>query len=138
MLKKIALLLSISFFSLGAPLNVSAHAVLVDASPKEGSPPKQMPDKVSLTFNERLGEGVFNLQVRNDKGKLITTKKATMNPTHQTISLDVPPSKKGIYTVSYSVISADSHPVQGTYVFSIGEKLDQSSVSDNNNQNMND
>ncbi|MEK1829466.1 copper resistance protein CopC [Priestia megaterium] len=30
--------------------------------------------------------------------------------------------QKGIYTVSYSVISADSHPVQGTYVFSIGKK----------------
>lgn len=133
MLKKIALLLSISFFALGAPLNVSAHAVLLDASPKEGSQLKQMPDKVSLTFNERLGEGVFNLQVRNDKGELITTKKATMNRTHKTISLDVPPSKKGIYTISYSVISADSHPVQGTYVFSIGEKIDQAITNDNSN-----
>ncbi|MEK1829465.1 hypothetical protein AAAC51_10900 [Priestia megaterium] len=47
----------------------------MDASPKEGSQLKQMPGKVSLMFNERLGEGVFNLQVRNDKGKLITTKK---------------------------------------------------------------
>lgn len=137
MLKKIALLLSISFFALGAPLNVSAHAVLLDASPKEGSQLKQMPEKVSLTFNERLGEGVFNLQVRNDKGKLITTKKATMNRTHQTISLDVPSSKKGIYTVSYSVISADSHPVQGTYVFSIGEKMDQAITNDNSNQSEN-
>lgn len=134
MLKKIALLLFISFFALGAPLNVSAHAVLLDASPKEGSQLKQMPGKVSLTFNERLGEGVFNLQVRNDKGKLITTKKATMNRTHKTISLDVPPSQKGIYTVSYSVISADSHPVQGTYVFSIGEKIDQAITNDNSNQ----
>ncbi|KWU59993.1 copper resistance CopC/CopD family protein [Priestia megaterium] len=138
MFKKIALFISISFFALVAPLNVSAHATLLDASPKEGSQLKQMPDKVSLMFSERLGEGVFSLQVRNDKGKLITTNKATMNKTHQTLSLDVPSSKKGIYTVSYSVISADSHPVQGTYVFSIGEKLDQSSVSDNNNQNMND
>src|SRR6478735_5854303 len=138
MLKKIALLISISFFALVAPLNVSAHATLLDASPKEGSQLKQMPDKVSLTFSERLGEGVFSLQVRNNKGKLITTNKATMNKTHQTLSLDVPPSNKGIYTVSYSVISADSHPVQGTYVFSVGEKLDQTSVSDNNNQNMND
>jgi len=137
MLKKIVLLLSISFFALGAPLNVSAHAVLLDASPKEGSQLKQMPDKVSLTFNERLGEGVFNLQVRNDKGKLITTKKATMNRSHKTISLDVPPSKKGIYTVSYSVISADSHPVQGTYIFSIGEKIDQAITNDTSNQGEN-
>ncbi|MDH2363852.1 copper resistance CopC/CopD family protein [Priestia megaterium] len=137
MLKKIVLLLSISFFVLGAPLNVSAHAVLLDASPKEGSQLKQMPDKVSLTFNERLGEGVFNLQVRNDKGKLITTKKATMNRSHKTISLDVPPSKKGIYTVSYSVISADSHPVQGTYIFSIGEKIDQAITNDTSNQGEN-
>jgi len=137
MLKKIALLLSISFFALGAPLNVSAHAVLLDASPKEGSQLKQMPDKVSLTFNERLGEGVFSLQVRNDEGKLITAKKATMNPTHQTISLDVPSSKKGIYTVSYSVISADSHPVQGTYVFSVGEKIDQAITNDTSDQGEN-
>lgn len=137
MLKKIVLLLSISFFALGAPLTVSAHAVLLDASPKEGSQLKKMPDKVSLTFNERLGEGVFNLQVRNDKGKLITTKKATMNRSHKTISLDVPPSKKGIYTVSYSVISADSHPLQGTYVFSIGEKIDQAITNDTSNQGEN-
>ena len=137
MFKKIVLLVLISYFALVTPLNVSAHAILLDASPKEGSQLKQMPDKVSLTFNERLGEGVFSLQVRNDKGKLITTKKAKMNRTHQTISLDVPPSKKGIYTVSYSVISADSHPVQGTYVFSVGEKLDQSSVDDNSNKNIN-
>lgn len=137
MFKKIVLFVLISYFALVIPLNVSAHAILLDASPKEGSQLKQMPDKVSLTFNERLGEGVFSLQVRNDKGKLITTKKAKMNRTHQTISLDVPPSKKGIYTVSYSVISADSHPVQGTYVFSVGEKLDQSSVDDNSNKNIN-
>jgi len=137
MFKKIFLLVLISYFALVTPLNVSAHAILLDASPKEGSQLKQMPDKVSLTFNERLGEGVFSLQVRNGKGKLITTKKAKMNRTHQTISLDVPPSKKGIYTVSYSVISADSHPVQGTYVFSVGEKLDQSSVDDNSNKNIN-
>ena len=137
MLKKIVLLVLISYFALVTPLNVSAHAILLDASPKEGSQLKQMPDKVSLTFNERLGEGVFSLQVRDDKGKLITTKKATMNQTHQTISLDVPPSKKGIYTVSYSVISADSHPVQGTYVFSVGEKLDQSSLDDNSNESIN-
>jgi len=137
MFKKIALLVLISYFALVTPLNVSAHAILLDASPKEGSQLKQMPDKVSLTFNERLGEGVFSLQVRNDKGKLITTKKAKMNRTHQTISLDVPPSKKGIYTVSYSVISADSHPVQGTYVFSVGEKLDQSSLDDTRNKNIN-
>jgi len=137
MFKKIVLLVLISYFALVTPLNVSAHAILLDASPKEGSQLKQMPDKVSLTFNERLGEGVFSLQVRNDKGKLITTKKAKMNRTHQTISLDVPPSKKGIYTVSYSVISADSHPVQGTYVFSVGEKLDQSSVDDTSNKNIN-
>jgi len=137
MFKKIVLLVLISYFALVTPLNVSAHAILLDASPKEGSQLKQMSDKVSLTFNERLGEGVFSLQVRNDKGKLITTKKAKMNRTHQTISLDVPPSKKGVYTVSYSVISADSHPVQGTYVFSVGEKLDQSSVDDNSNKNIN-
>jgi len=137
MFKKIVLLVLISYFALVTPLNVSAHAILLDASPKEGSQLKQMPDKVSLTFNERLGEGVFSLQVRNDKGKLITTKKAKMNRTHQTISLNVPPSKKGIYTVSYSVISADSHPVQGTYVFSVGEKLDQSSLDDTRNKNIN-
>ncbi len=137
MLKKIFLLLFISFIALVAPLNVSAHAILLDASPREGSQLKKMPDKVSLTFNERLGEGVFNLQVRNDKGKLITTKKATMNRTNQTISLDVPSSKKGIYTVSYSVISADSHPVQGTYVFSIGEKIDQAITNGNSNQGEN-
>ena len=130
MFKKIFLLVLISYFALVTPLNVSAHAILLDASPKEGSQLKQMPDKVSLTFNERLGEGVFSLQVRNGKGKLITTKKAKMNRTHQTISLDVPPSKKGIYTVSYSVISADSLPVLGTYVFSVGEKLDLCSVDD--------
>ncbi len=60
-----------------------------------------------------------------------------MNRTHQTISLDVPPSKKGIYTVSYSVISADSHPVQGTYVFSIGEKIDQATTNNTSNQGKN-
>ncbi|MGG3234715.1 copper resistance protein CopC [Priestia flexa] len=66
--RKITLILLISFLALSAPLNVSAHATLLETSPEEGSQLKRMPDKVSLTFNERLGEGVFNLQVRNSKG----------------------------------------------------------------------
>lgn len=65
MFKRLTLLLFISFFALVSPLNVSAHAILLDALPKEGSQLKQMPDKVSLVFNERLGEGVSSLQVRN-------------------------------------------------------------------------
>ncbi|YCA45417.1 copper resistance protein CopC/CopD [Bacillus sp. JZ8] len=121
--KKVPLLLCFLLLLVFHPLKTSAHAVLLKATPEEQSELKEMPDEVSLTFNERLDGEVFDLKVRDDKGEVITKKKAVISEDHKTISLDVPNQSKGIYTLSYSIVSADGHPVKGTYIFSVGEKI---------------
>jgi len=107
---------------LAAPERAWAHAVLVDANPGPGSVLDESPAQVELTFNERL-ESPFSLEVRDGRGSVIGGERAAMSEDRRRISVSLPRLDRGVYTVSYRVLSADGHPVSGSYVFSVGEPL---------------
>lgn len=112
------------------PQGVRAHAVLVEANPAPGSVLDEAPAQVVLLFNERLERQFFSLQVRNDRGSVINREKAEMSEDQRQISLVLPRLGRGVYTVSYRVLSADGHPVSGSYVFSVGEPIPANASAD--------
>ncbi len=114
-------------FLLGAAAPAGAHASLVQTVPANGAELEQPPEQVVLTFNERLEEGLYYLRVYDGSKRKVTDQAAVMNDTRTTLTLDLPGLAKGIYVVTYHVISADGHPVDGTYLFSVGQSLDQPS-----------
>ncbi|MCW2750374.1 MAG: hypothetical protein JWR83_1484 [Aeromicrobium sp.] len=95
----------------------SAHAVLVGTDPKDGSALASAPTSISLTFNENIGTPAFIAVRAPDGTKVITSPATAVNRTVSATVADV--SKRGRFAVSYRVVSADGHPVEGTFHYTV-------------------
>lgn len=98
----------------------SAHAELVRMTPTSGSRMEASPPFVELLFNERLDTGGARLTVLDASKRTVADGKTERFEEGKGLRLALPELGEGHYTVSYSVISADGHPVSGAYVFTVG------------------
>ncbi|TXS41393.1 hypothetical protein EAO75_42335 [Streptomyces sp. uw30] len=99
---------------------VSAHAALTGSDPRQGAVVAKAPTQVSLTFSEKVALSDDSLRVLDPKGKRVDQgDPAGSGGTTYAVKLHggLP---DGTYTVTYQVVSEDSHPVAGAYTFSIG------------------
>jgi copper transport protein len=104
----------------GAPA-AWAHATLVTTDPADGAIVKQAPTTVSATFDEPVGVSSDSLQVFAPNGARVDTGGTTHGSKPQEIVVKLKSGLgHGTYTVGWHVISADSHPVQGAWTFSVG------------------
>ena len=102
---------------LGGPAAL-AHAVLLERSPAEGDALARAPREVRLRFNEPVTP--VTARVLNASGAPVTAP-GDLRVVDDTLLLALPPTlAEGAYVVTYRVISADSHPVGGSFVFSVG------------------
>ncbi|WP_427166771.1 copper resistance CopC/CopD family protein [Streptomyces sp. C1-1] len=98
----------------------SAHAALTGSDPAQGVVVDKAPTQVTLSFSEKVATSDDSLRVLDPKGKRVDTgKPANISGTSYAVQLKsgLP---DGTYTVSWQVVSADSHPVAGAFTFSIG------------------
>ncbi|MFF0079695.1 copper resistance CopC/CopD family protein [Streptomyces canus] len=98
----------------------SAHAALTGSDPQQGVVVDKAPDQVSLTFSEKVALSNDSLRVLDPKGKAVQEGKPfEVGGTTYGVKLHsgLP---DGTYTVTYQIVSADSHPVAGAYTFSVG------------------
>jgi copper transport protein len=105
-----------------APAGASAHAMLEGTSPQRGATLREQPRAVTLRFNESV-EGNFGAVRVFDASSKRVDDGHTVHPSGQGSQLAVglrPGLAHGTYVATYRVISADSHPVSGGLVFSIG------------------
>lgn len=127
----VLLLLAAAGLLLAGAGPVSAHAALTGSDPQQGAVVEQAPDRVSLTFSEEVALSDDSVRVLAPDGKRVDTAKPT-NVSGTTYAVGLSSGlADGTYTVSYQVVSADSHPVAGAYTFSVGAPSATSvSVSD--------
>lgn len=101
----------------------SAHATLELTSPSDGARLKTAPKTVTLSFDESVGVGsVGYVHVTNQSGGRVDAR-AAYHPggDGSRVADDLRDSLgDGTYTVSYRVVSADSHPVAGSFRFVVG------------------
>lgn len=98
----------------------AAHAALTGSDPAQGTVVDTAPTQVSLTFSEKVATTDGSLRVLDPKGKRVDTgKPANVSGTTYAVQLHAG-LPDGTYTVTYQVVSEDSHPVSGAYTFSIG------------------
>ncbi|GAA4795566.1 copper resistance CopC/CopD family protein [Streptomyces ziwulingensis] len=98
----------------------SAHAALTGSDPRQGAVVDEAPARVSLTFSESVSLDDDSLRVLDPRGKRVDegTPAGSGGTTYGVgLHAGLP---DGTYTVTYQVVSADSHPVAGAYTFSIG------------------
>lgn len=93
-----------------------AHSTLVGTTPEQGATVDEAPKSVEIVFNEEISSEFATLTVMSDGEDV-----AEGDPEVEgdTISVSVPSLDAGTYTVGYRVVSADGHPVQGSWEFTV-------------------
>ncbi|MDQ1521494.1 MAG: copper transport protein [Actinomycetota bacterium] len=99
-----------------------AHATFEGSTPSAGSQVSVSPKAIVLRFSEAVtvDRGAIRI-VRAPKGDTVSIGKyGRENGDSATVSVPLPNLQKGVYAVVWRVISDDSHPVQGTFTFGVG------------------
>ncbi|WP_262698538.1 MULTISPECIES: copper resistance CopC family protein [Streptomyces] len=96
----------------------AAHTELTGNTPGDGARLTTAPGRVSLSFNDQMDARYSRIAVTGASGRSLTTGpvKVDGRTVTRTLAADVPP---GRYTVGYRVVSADGHPVSGSYTFTV-------------------
>ncbi|MBW7458520.1 copper resistance protein CopC/CopD, partial [Paenibacillus sepulcri] len=110
----------IAVMLLGIPGKAEAHAELERASPEANTRLDGTPEDVELTFNESIESQVGSLEVLDSRSNSVTSNEPVTSQDRKSLKLQLPKLGEGVYTVAYQVISADGHPISGSYVFMIG------------------
>ncbi|GIG90320.1 transport integral membrane protein [Plantactinospora endophytica] len=105
---------------LGPPAPAAAHAAVVSTVPQQQVVLGFSPTEIVITFSEPVALVPGRAQVLAPDGKRINTGDATVRDATLRIPIRVADRPLGTYLVSYRVISADSHPVAGSYTFAVG------------------
>ncbi len=101
----------------------SAHAVLLRTDPVENSIVQSGPSRVTLSFNERVSAVKSAWTVTGPSGSAVQAGGPTQHADGKELVQRLHPKLgKGTYLVNYRVISADGHPVAGSFTFSVKER----------------
>lgn len=107
--------------ALAAPGAASAHATLVQSTPADGAVLARAPAQVVLRFSEPVETAFGSIRVYDSDARRVDSGH-TARPAADAVSVVVGTRlPRGTYTVAWRVVSADTHPVHGAFVFSVGE-----------------
>ena len=97
----------------------NAHTALVSTHPKSNAMLKSSPKYISLTFNQDLieiaGKKVNQIRLFNSKNKEIKLTQSIVIGKDIHVPVSKLPASK--YKVTYRVVSADGHPITGSFNF---------------------
>jgi methionine-rich copper-binding protein CopC len=98
-----------------------AHAFLDHASPAVGSSVPTAPPAVTLWFTQDLEPAFSSVTVTNQTGQRVDLGNVRVPPGQPAeLQVGLTPLPPGTYTVSWHVVSVDTHPTQGTFTFQVG------------------
>lgn len=106
---------------LGTAAPAYAHATLEDTDPPANATVARPPRTVTLHFDEAVEASLGAIRVFDDQDRRVDAG-ATHHPGGDgtRVQATLPSLRQGSYVVTWRVISDDSHPVHGAFVFSVG------------------
>lgn len=111
----LALVLFVVIGVVGGERRAEAHASLLSSDPVDGAMLSGAPASVSLTFNEPVDPIILKLIRPSGVATVLAAPEAG-----KTLTAPLPKDlADGTHAISWRVISADGHPVGGTFVFSV-------------------
>ncbi len=105
-----------------AAVPAHAHATFSEGSPADGAVLEAAPTEVTLTFDGPVSALTDAIRVLDPSGQRVDTgeiRRPAAGGTVVAVGLQ-PDLGPGTYLVDWRVVSADSHPLNGAYTFSIG------------------
>jgi len=94
------------------------HAFLEHAEPRVGSTVGPPPGALTLTFTEGIEAAFSKVDLTDASGKHIETGPLE-HPESNVITVSLPGLVPGSYTVSWSVVSVDTHSTDGHFTFTV-------------------
>jgi copper transport protein len=99
----------------------AGHAVLVSTVPGNDSVLERAPDRVALRFNEPVESAFGAVRVYDSAARRVDDADVS-RPDEKTVDVGIDRVLgRGTYTVTWRVLSADSHPISGAFVFHVRE-----------------
>ncbi|MEV0318329.1 copper resistance CopC family protein [Streptomyces sp. NPDC050658] len=113
---------ALAVLALAAP-QAAAHTDLDSSSPGTGAALAGPPAKVMLTFSDAMDQKYAKVAVTGPGGA--SAAEGGPRVTGKTVTLALKSAvPSGRYTVGYRVVSADGHPVSGSYTFTVKDAKD--------------
>ncbi len=98
-----------------------AHASLESTVPPAGTALLESPEQVVLRFNEHVEATIGGLRLFGGGGERLDDGSVSRpDGKAEAVALSVPNLDEGAYVVTWRVVSADGHPVQGAFTFRVG------------------
>ncbi|MCX5275320.1 MULTISPECIES: copper resistance CopC family protein [Streptomyces] len=115
--RTLALPLSAAFLWAGAPA-ASAHTDLTSSSPSDGATLDTLPSNIRLTFSDEMTDEYAKIALTAPDGSPAGVADPQVDGKGAALAVK-PGLPSGTYTVGYRVVSADGHPVSGSYSFTV-------------------
>lgn len=97
-----------------------AHARLVETYPADGETLAEPPEQVQLRFNEPVEAEFDPIEVYDQEGDRVDEDDARVSPDDRRLLVaDLGELSEGLSTVEWRIASADGHPIDGEYEFSV-------------------
>jgi copper resistance protein C len=97
-----------------------AHAFLIQAVPPVGGVISAPPGEIRITFTEGIEQVFSHIELMTTDGQPINTAQAAVDPRDNAqLVLPLPHLAPGRYRVRWHVVSVDTHPTEGDYVFEV-------------------
>jgi copper transport protein len=112
-------LAAVLLVALAAAQAASAHSVLIATEPTNDSILETSPEHVLLRFDEGVESALGSIRVFNGDGERVDAE-AISQPRFNEVTVELDADlPRGTYTVAWRVISADSDPINGAFVFHV-------------------
>jgi copper transport protein len=99
----------------------AAHAQLVSTDPVAGEALAEAPERVTVTFNERVNALPDAVRVFDGDGSRVDTADLDIVEAGKALRLDLPDLPDGGYVVTWRVVSVDGHPITGGVSWRVGD-----------------
>ncbi|MFU8875478.1 copper resistance CopC family protein [Micromonospora sp. SL4-19] len=98
----------------------AAHNSLQAANPAQDSRLSTPPTQITLKFLQKLDPAFTTIVLSDADQRKVPTSEPAVTGATGTVTI-TQPLANGNYTVAYRVVSADGHPVQGSYSFTLAD-----------------
>lgn len=118
-----------SVFGISSP--AAAHDDFVSSYPQADSTINGSPDEITLSFSGELTdtEGASDIEVLDERGANVAIDAPSVSNASITQHL-LPEAATGVFTVRWKVVSADGHPVNGEYTYTVKPLTASSDVNE--------
>jgi len=102
-----------------------AHAVFEGSDPADGTiyPISSPPTTISMHWGESVGIKLGAVRMYDEHGHMVNISAPYHPPgDDSTVEASLPHLGAGTYVVTWRVISADTHPVSGAFIFTVGSR----------------